>query len=327
MGVNDLIKLIGYVPQTSQVLFVNKGDYYYASAPFESFSISMIGENLDFDDIGIVYQTAYFENQEDLLLFSKNLHLIEIVQNGYLGKTVHHSSDKIFVQREGTKSKLHKIEHVTNTQPSVQQFTAVAVKSIESFEESFENIRQLNIKRQNFNLTELDFKNMVAKLMQGDESMFEQIFLFHFEDCIHYLKKHHKAATEIAYDIAMEALLQFRHKLLTYKITYGNLLYLYTKIASQLYVTSLAKENKVRASISAFVEIEDDVEEKLLVIKNAWAILTEEDKKLLEDYYYKDIPLAQIAEVENKSIAALRKQKQRAIKRLRDLFNINHNVK
>jgi hypothetical protein len=78
-----LIKLIGFVPQTSQVLFINKGKYYYASAPFESFSISKVEDNANLNDLGIVFQTAYFENQDDLFHYSKKLHLIEIVTNNY----------------------------------------------------------------------------------------------------------------------------------------------------------------------------------------------------------------------------------------------------
>jgi predicted DNA-binding protein YlxM (UPF0122 family) len=118
----------------------------------------------------------------------------------------------------------------------------------------------------------------------------------------------------------MDTLIEFRYKLLTDKISYGNLRYLFTKMAGQLYLKSIAKENKVKESIFESIEVEDDIEDKMIALKNAWSSLSHEDKKLLENYYYLDIPLNKIAEVEYKTDSALRKQKQRAVDKLRQIF-------
>ncbi len=173
---------------------------------------------------------------------------------------------------------------------------------------------------QNFGLTKIEFDAVVDKLKQGDESLFECIFLSHFEDCISFLIKHYKIGHEIAYDIAMDTLIAFRQKLMTDKISYGNLKYLYTKIAGQIYLKSLAKDNKIKSGITEAIEIEDEIEDKLTALKDAWTTMNADDRKLLENFYYLDIPLNKIAEIEKKSDTALRKQKQRAMEKLRQLF-------
>ncbi len=180
---------------------------------------------------------------------------------------------------------------------------------------------------QNFGLTKVAFDTMVDKLKLGDESLFKQIFLSHFKDCSSFLVKHYKAPYEIAYDITMDTLIEFRYKLLTDKICYDNLRFLFTKIAGQLYLKYLAKQNKVREVMGLNTNTEDDYEDKLIALKKAWSSLSPEDKKLLEQFYYLDISLIKLAELENKSDAAMRKQKQRAIAKLRQVFfNIYNNI-
>jgi hypothetical protein len=181
-------------------------------------------------------------------------------------------------------------------------------------------VQQSSSPNQNFGLSKSQFDTIVYELKQGNESLFEKIFLSHFEDCTIYLKNSYKAPYEIAYDITMDTMIEFRYKLLTDKISYGNLRYLFTKMAGQLYLKSIAKDNKVKESIFESTEEIDDYEDKILALKGAWAGLSPDDKKLLENFYYLDIPLNKMAEVENKSDAALRKQKQRAVDKLRQIF-------
>jgi RNA polymerase sigma factor (sigma-70 family) len=61
-------------------------------------------------------------------------------------------------------------------------------------------------------------------------------------------------------------------------------------------------------------------EEKLIELERAWDCLEPNDRLLLEKYYYQEIPLNKIAESENKSDASIRKQKQRSLDKLRDIF-------
>lgn len=186
-------------------------------------------------------------------------------------------------------------------------------------------VHQLASPNQNFGLSKIEFENIVSQLKQGNESLFEKIFLSHFEECSSFLKKNFKAPCEIAYDITMDTLIEFRFKLLTDKITYGNLRYLFTKMAGQFYLKSIAKDNRIKEAIIPLSDEVDEYEDKLIALKNAWKSLSNEDKKLLENYYYLDIPLNKMAELGDKSDAALRKQKQRAVDKLRQIFFKNFN--
>jgi RNA polymerase sigma factor (sigma-70 family) len=185
---------------------------------------------------------------------------------------------------------------------------------------SEDKIYQLSGIDQNFGLTKIQFDDIVSKLKSGNEQLFETIFLSHFNDCEAYLIRIHKADHEVAYDITMDTLIEFRKKLLCDKIDYGNLRYLFTKMASQHYIKSNIKENKLREIFDSAMEDEEDFEDRLSALKKAWLEMNDEDKHLLEKHYYQDVPLNKIAESENKSDSALRKQKQRAIEKLRVLF-------
>jgi DNA-directed RNA polymerase specialized sigma24 family protein len=181
-------------------------------------------------------------------------------------------------------------------------------------------VHKTSSENQNFGLSKIQFDNIVDKLKFGDEGLFEKIFLSHFEDCIIYLQKNFKASRDQAYDITMDTLIAFRLKLLTDKIVYGNLRFLFTKMASQLYLKSISSEDRMKNIFQDDEETDEDMAERIFALKNAWQTMTIEDRKLLESVYYLDIPLNKIAESTNKSDAALRKQKQRAIDKLRQIF-------
>lgn len=173
---------------------------------------------------------------------------------------------------------------------------------------------------QNFGLTQIEFDDLVQKLKAGDESMFEKIFLSHFNYCISYLKKNYNAQYDAAYDVTMDTLIEFRYRLLLDKVSYGNLRYLFTKIACQQYVRTISNDYKLVDPIFEDVEMDDNFDHKLEILKKAWLDLGLEDRKLLENVYYLDIPLVKMAEVTCKSDATLRKQKQRAMDKLRQIF-------
>jgi DNA-directed RNA polymerase specialized sigma24 family protein len=182
------------------------------------------------------------------------------------------------------------------------------------------DVNQTSSLHQNFGLTQLEFDGLVQKLKAGDESMFEKIFLSHFNYCISYLKKHYNAQYDAAYDVTMDTLIEFRYRLILDKVTYGNLRYLFTKIACQQYVKNMAKGFKLVEPIFEHIEVDDNFDHKLEVLKKAWLDLGVEDRKLLENVYYLDIPLIKMAEVTSKTDATLRKQKQRAMDKLRQIF-------
>ncbi len=175
----------------------------------------------------------------------------------------------------------------------------------------------------NFGLTESDFKQMVTRLQEGDDELFEQIFLCHFKDAKRYIMNRYKASHEDAYDACMNTLLEFCKRLKSEKIQYGNLRFLFTRMAGQVYLKWIKKEQQKSPlkDIDLGEAPEQFDEQMYQALDNAWDGLGTPCKEVLKDFYYDGIPLNRIAERIERSAAAVRKQKQRCIEKLRDLFS------
>ena len=170
----------------------------------------------------------------------------------------------------------------------------------------------------NFGLTERSFNDLCSELRAGDETLFEVIFLEHFNDCVLFLKKKYNIDHTIAYDVSMDTLLQFRQKLIQAKINYGNLRFLFTSMAGQIDLKTLRSKKKTE-NLSSLYDSED-LEEDYLILEKALQDLGDGCKKLLKQNIYDGLELKEIAKVYGKSAAAIRKQKERCINRLRLLF-------
>jgi len=178
------------------------------------------------------------------------------------------------------------------------------------------------MKEKNFGLSTTEFKALIMALKAGDETLYEKIFLAHFRDCMQYLRRSFRASHEDAYDATMEAMLVFCNRLKADKVQYGNLRFLFTQIAGQIYVRWIKKEQ-----LSTGIEQIDLPEvtttfdkETLQLLDKAWAFLGNSCAQLLKDFYYGGITLNEIAKQTEKSPAAIRKQKQRCVEQLRTLF-------
>ncbi|MFK8101738.1 MAG: RNA polymerase sigma factor [Saprospiraceae bacterium] len=174
----------------------------------------------------------------------------------------------------------------------------------------------------NFGLSELAFQELAEQLQAGDERLFEQIFLSHYKDCIAYLMKNYGASHEDAYDATMETLLNFHKGIKAAKINYGNLRFLFTKMASQVYIKWIKREN-LKNPIQEMDLVEDPKafdKETLQLLDQAWAGLCEDCAGLLKKFYYENISLKEIALKLNKSPEAIRKQKQRCVEKLKSYF-------
>ncbi len=174
----------------------------------------------------------------------------------------------------------------------------------------------------NFGLTEVNFNVLLEELNNGNDALFEKVFLTHFQACQIYLIRNYNASKEDAYDATMNTLLEFHDRLKGGKVKYGNLRFLFTRMACQVYIKWIKKE-KVKESIIDF-NLQDAPneldEESFKILDKAWENLGEQCKNLLKGFYYKDISLNHIAESMQKSHAATRKQKQRCVQKLRSLF-------
>lgn len=103
----------------------------------------------------------------------------------------------------------------------------------------------------NFGLTEDEFNRMLKALKQGDDSLFEHIYLFHYENCVKYLVKFRGATRDLAYRATMKALLETRKELIQDKLVYNNLNFLFTNKAGKKLgkIRSLKKERMTMSSI------------------------------------------------------------------------------
>jgi len=174
----------------------------------------------------------------------------------------------------------------------------------------------------NFNLTQSEFDQMVSKLKEGDDSLFEHVFLSHFEENKRYLMRYCKIAEEEAYDHCLDTMLEFIQKLKSNKIQYGNLQFLFNQMSKNRYLQMTRVENRRTTAILEleYVGIFDSAEkEKLLqILDKAWLKLGTECQKILKMHYYEKSALKDIATLFQKSEVALRKQKQRCIVQMKN---------
>lgn len=177
----------------------------------------------------------------------------------------------------------------------------------------------------NFGLTEKEFSEMLDLLVDGDNRLFERIFLEHFNESVDYLRRRDGARQEDAYDAVMSTLLQFRDLLLRRKIQYGNLRYLFTRMARQVYQKSLHRQAKFTHSENGPPDLIDETdqpfdEETHELLSRAFSSLGKDCRELLRAFYHRHQSLKELAKEAERSAPAVRKQKSRCIATLRDYF-------
>lgn len=178
--------------------------------------------------------------------------------------------------------------------------------------------------KRNFGLTESEFDLMIEQMRNGNEIIFEKIFLSHFSDCMMYLKVNYNIQHSHAYDLSMDTLLDFRKGLHLGKYKYGNLRFLFTKMATQRFIKQKKKSLKVDLLDEFFdIELETDIDnqDEIKTLQRAWARLDNKSQSLLKQFYVEKMKLSEIAILENKSHTAIRKQKERALTTLRKNYN------
>ncbi|TSE10230.1 RNA polymerase sigma factor [Aquimarina algiphila] len=181
------------------------------------------------------------------------------------------------------------------------------------------------MKHKNFGLSETSFEKLITDLKRNDSHFFEQVFLKQFEETMKYLCREHKSSREDAYDATMDALIEFRARFVDGKLKYGNLRFLFTKMASQMLFRNLKKNtSNIEGVITLAQETETESidSEELSLLNNAWQILGDSCKKLLTWHFYGKMKLSEIATETQKSPATIRKQKERCIKQLKEQFSL-----
>lgn len=187
---------------------------------------------------------------------------------------------------------------------------------------SEENQKQVT---KNFGLTEDQFTEMIGALNQGSERLFEQAFLNHFDRSMNYLITKNGADREVAYDITMNTLLEFRKRMIQGKVKYGNLNFLFTQMCSQRYKREMGK--KIDHDTYQQVNLEDETfdEETFALLDKTMEKMGEECQSLIQDVYYNKLSYKDMESKYSKASAALRKQKERCITKLKMLIRQNLN--
>lgn len=176
----------------------------------------------------------------------------------------------------------------------------------------------------NFGLSPNDFDKLAQDLKKNEADFFKAVFLKHFKECMIFLQKQDGASSDDAYDATMDALIQFRRLLVEGKLKYGNLRYLFTKMASQIYLKNKKKfqVQEIGTSDMEMAELgsDDGDQENIALLNAAWPKLGPDCQELLKLYYYGQMKLTEIAAYKEKTPAAIRKQKERCIERLRSIL-------
>jgi RNA polymerase sigma factor (sigma-70 family) len=100
-------------------------------------------------------------------------------------------------------------------------------------------------------------------------------------------------------------------------------------MASQFYLKEIKRENRLTEILdeedpkNEGIEICED--DRIKILEKAWQSLPVDEKTILKAYYYDDQPLNKIADLLNINEVTMRKKKQRAMDKLRNLyFNIKN---
>ena len=182
----------------------------------------------------------------------------------------------------------------------------------------------------NFGLSEIEFKKLLVKLKNGDNKLFEHVFLSHFDKCSTFIAKNYRIDKDEAHDVTMDTLLVFRRALLKDKINYGNMEYLFTLMAKQVLFRKKKKQKKQK--IQDIETIQDslygevfDVYEENEVLRNAvnraWKELKKECNQLLHAIFFQGLTLKELATKNDLAYETLKKRRQRCLAYLRTLVS------
>ena len=183
------------------------------------------------------------------------------------------------------------------------------------------SLLQNSLSEKNFGLTEAEFEQLADSLAQGDQRLFERVFLTHYKDCLNYLVRKDGLPYAEAYDLTMDTLLLFRDLIIAGKIRYGNLRYLFTRMARQAHLRGKKKNDHLTGMTNSCLEFPELTQEEFDLLGRAFKSLGKECQRLLRAHYYFRRSLKDIAIEEDRAPATVRKQKSRCVATLRRYFH------
>ena len=176
----------------------------------------------------------------------------------------------------------------------------------------------------NFGISRPAFQELLEALRAGDDDLYQQIFLAHFEDCLNFLKRQYNASHQNAYDASMDGLVAFCDLLKKGRIQYGNLRFLFTQMAGQQYMKRIKEDSRLLELTSEW-DVADEPDGDLPsgaldTFNEAWPELGKGCQQLLKSFFYDQRKLKEIATQLEKNETAVRKQKQRCMTKLQEIF-------
>lgn len=180
------------------------------------------------------------------------------------------------------------------------------------------------LESKNFGLSRAAFLELLQALKEGDDDLYQQVFLTHFEDCLSFLKRQYQASHQDAYDASMDGLVAFCDLLKKERIQYGNLRFLFTQMAGQHYLRKKREDSRLLELTSEWDLADEPVSDlppgALDTFNQAWSVLGKGCQQLLKSFFYDQLQLKEIANQFERNEATVRKQKQRCVEKLQESF-------
>ena len=176
----------------------------------------------------------------------------------------------------------------------------------------------------NFGLSQTQFDEMTEQLQQGDETLFETLFLSRFEACMGILMRKYRASHPDAYDCVMWAMLRMRQLMMENKVAFGNLEAYVVRMSVNKYLKQVERNREFPTEImpEGITDSNEELElESLETLDSAWSKMGQKCQDLLKAFYYDKIELKRLTEIlGDRSEASTRKRKERCLNELRRLF-------
>jgi len=188
-------------------------------------------------------------------------------------------------------------------------------------------------KLKNLGLTKNEFNDMLSRLIEGDETLIEKIYLKQCKTCMTNLIRAYTCTHEEAYESTIDALYELRKDLIRNKVMYGNLASYFNRRAALVLFRKKRKSKIDTISLDFDMDFGEEVETEIIdedvkaIIKNAISKLGSECKLIIRQFYFQEIKLEQIAVELNKNHATVRKQISRCRDKLRNYMGQDFYVK
>lgn len=172
-------------------------------------------------------------------------------------------------------------------------------------------MKQLDSKKNN---------HYIKQTANGNESAFEKLFVYTYENMKHIVKFYLKNKSN-ADDVLVEFYKIILDKVNSFDSEENGYNWMYT-IAKNLALNDNQKNNKIEYINDGYCEIEDNSFQplKTLIVEEAIAILNDKEKELLYRLYWEGYTIKEIAERDNVPISTIYTKRARIYKKMKNFL-------